>query len=270
MATDAAGCSGSGTSTVNVLPTVTASVTGNTNLCEGASTVLTAQPGGMIYSWFPGGQSTSSITVSPSSTTTYSVIVSNGSCSDTASITVNVTPASTVNVNAGPNQTINIGGQTTLTGSGTGNYNWNPTASIVSGATGPNPVVNPTVTTTYTLTIVDPASGCAWSDTVTVFVTYDCGDVFVPNAFSPNNDGKNDFVTVRSPCITAIDFTIYNRWGQAVFRSDDVSMVNNPLKGWDGYFKGKLCDPAVFYYFLNVSLIGDEFKTMQGNISLVR
>ncbi|HEY4799404.1 MAG TPA: gliding motility-associated C-terminal domain-containing protein, partial [Bacteroidia bacterium] len=229
---------------------------------------LTAQQGGGTYLWSPTGQTTAVITVAPSVITTYTVSSSNGACSDTATITVHTHPVPSASAISNP-YTINIGGETTLIGStSNGIYNWSPSTGL-SCSTCPNPIASPTETSTYTLTTID-AFGCAATDTAIVNVKIECGDIFVPSAFSPNADGKNDFVTVRSPCITAIDFVIYNRWGQIVYQTSDVSIVNKSNAGWDGTFNGKPCDPAVFFYILNVDLVSKKFVNKTGSVTLVR
>ncbi len=263
-ATAANGCTNSGVVSVTVLTPPVAKPGGPATLCSGNSAVLTAQ-GGTIYSWNT-GQATSSITVSPSSNTCYTVTVSNGLCADAKSICLTVLPTPTVN--AGPDQTINIGLQTTLNNtSSNGSYNWNP-ASGLSCVACPNPIANPVVTTTYVLTT--SVNGCTSSDAVIIYVNIECGDVFIPTGFSPNGDTRNDYATVRSPCLKIIDFTIYNRWGQIVFHTNDISIGNDPTKGWNGYFNDKLMDPAVFYYILNVELLNSQSKEYKGNITLVR
>ncbi|MBI4929556.1 MAG: gliding motility-associated C-terminal domain-containing protein [Bacteroidetes bacterium] len=265
--TDANGCTASASALINVIPPVNVSVNGITSICAGVSITLTASGGG-AYSWWNNGATSATITDSPTTSTTYTVIGSNACSSDTATINVNVSPVPTALATANP-YTILIGAQTTLTGTtSTGTYNWNPTTGLNCG-TCPNPVANPTATTTYILTTTD-ANGCTATDTVIVNVRIECEDIFIPSAFSPNADGKNDFVTIRTPCIKSLDFTIYNRWGQVVYHTDDVSIVNKSNDGWDGYFKGKLCDPAVFFYILNVNLITEDFINKNGNVSLVR
>ena len=88
--------------------------------------------------------------------------------------------------------------------------------------------------------------------------------VFVPNAFSPNNDGENDVLYVRGHPIKSIEFRVFNRWGEMVFESRDISI------GWDGTYKGKLVNPDVFDYYLNVECVGDEHKQLQGNVTVLR
>lgn len=273
-ATGANGCTSSGTTLITVLPQINLIVNGITNICAGNSTTLTAQNGGTTYSWLPNGQTSATIIVMPSVTTSYTVTSSNGACSDTAGITVNVSPIPTVTVSASPN-TINIGASTTLSGNtSTGTYIWSPTTGL-SCAACPNPVASPVDTTVYVLCTTD-ANGCSACDSVIVYVTKECGDIFVPNAFSPNGDSHNDWLCVRapgsngggeckaSPCIKEISFTIYNRWGQKVFFSDDAAV------GWDGTIQGKPADAAVFFFLLDVTLIDETFFHKEGSVSLVR
>ena len=260
-ATSANGCTDDATTLINVLPLVNATVTGDSNICVNDPTVLTATGGG-TYLWNPGGATTASITVNPIAGTGYTVTVSNGACSDAATVFVTVNPLPVVSATASP-YTINIGAQTTLTGtSSTGSYTWTPSTGL-SSTTDPNPVANPTVTTIYTLSTID-ANGCVSVDTVIVNVTMECEEVFIPSAFSPNLDGFNDFLYVRNACIEEMDFRVYNRWGQKVFSTTDKT------EGWDGKLHGKLCDPAVFFYTLYIKFITGTDKTIDGNVTLVR
>jgi len=102
---------------------------------------------------------------------------------------------------------------------------------------------------------------CNNTDTI---ITENCGDVFVPNAFSPNNDGVNDTLLVRGKCIKTLQFAIYNRWGEKVFETTDQNI------GWDGKYKNKLMDTGIFDYFLNVTLTSGDIINKKGNISLFR
>lgn len=86
----------------------------------------------------------------------------------------------------------------------------------------------------------------------------------VPNAFTPNGDGVNDYATVRGFEIRKIDFKIYNRWGTLVFQSNDFK------RGWDGYYNGKLQPMDVYTYAIDVEY-NDGFKQqLKGDITLLR
>lgn len=101
--------------------------------------------------------------------------------------------------------------------------------------------------------------------TVTVTVEIPCvSNIFVPNVFSPNGDGKNDVLMVRGDCFRFYQFIIFDRWGEKVFETSD------PLQGWDGTLGGKEFTTAVFIYQLNATLLDDKLINMKGNITLVK
>ncbi|MGP8213948.1 MAG: beta strand repeat-containing protein, partial [Bacteroidia bacterium] len=160
--TSAAGCPGTPqtiTITVGATPTVTVSSSSPT-ICSGNSATLTAS-GATTYAW-SNGATGSSITVSPASTTTYTVNGANGTCNaspENITVTVNTTP--TLTVSAPP--TICSGNSTTLTASGTTSYSWS------SGQVTSSISVSPVTTTTYTIN--GTSSGCpAAPRTITVTV----------------------------------------------------------------------------------------------------
>jgi hypothetical protein len=162
--TDVNGCTGTGTITVTVgaQPTVTVTPSGAT-ICNGSSTTLTAS-GTVSYNWMPGSLTGSSVVLSPSSTTTYTVTGTNGpGCFNTATVTVTVNPLPNVTATAAP-ATVCSGSSTTLTASGASTYNWMPGSLIGSSVTD-----MPASTTTYTVTGTD-VNGCTNTATATVTV----------------------------------------------------------------------------------------------------
>ena len=88
--------------------------------------------------------------------------------------------------------------------------------------------------------------------------------LFVPTGFTPNGDGENDVLYVRGLVISEMYFAVYNRWGEKVFESTDRRI------GWDGTYKGKLMDPAVYAYYVKAKCLkgGEFFK--KGNVTLIR
>ncbi|OFY86037.1 MAG: hypothetical protein A3F72_21575 [Bacteroidetes bacterium RIFCSPLOWO2_12_FULL_35_15] len=92
----------------------------------------------------------------------------------------------------------------------------------------------------------------------------ECGETFVPNAFSPDNDGANDLECVLGKCIQDFYFAIYDRWGEKIFETTDQKNC------WDGTYKGKLMNTAVFVYYLKVTLTTGELINKKGNITLIR
>ncbi len=97
-----------------------------------------------------------------------------------------------------------------------------------------------------------------------VKILNECGQTFVPNAFSPDNDGENDMECVYGKCIKSMYFVIYDRWGEKVFETTNKSQC------WDGTYKGKEMNTAVFVYYLKANLTTGEEVIKKGNISLMR
>jgi hypothetical protein len=158
--TDNNGCSGTASTTVTVNQGPAIGVSGNTTICNGSSTTITAS-GANTYSWSSGGN-TASETVSPTTTTTYSVTGtgSNG-CATTVPVTVTVNALPSLSVSG--NTTVCAGNSTTLTASGAAMYNWS------SGGNSAAETLTPNSTTTYTVTGTS-AANCSNSVTVTVNV----------------------------------------------------------------------------------------------------
>jgi gliding motility-associated-like protein len=251
----------------------------DTVICKGSCIDFTDFSTGPVLNWNWNfiGATTSSSTVKNPSNICYpnagifpvKLIVSNGTVNDT--IIKNIQVTSTASVSAGSNVTITAGSSTTLNASGSfAAYNWLP-ATGLSDPNSQNPVANPSVTTTYYLFVAN-GTNCTATSSVTVFVgdtntltiTNGCGDVFVPTAFSPNGDGENDLQCVMGNCIETMRLTIYNRWGEKVFESDD------PKKCWDGALQGKAMDTGIFVYHLTATFKSGESVEKKGNIHLIR
>jgi gliding motility-associated-like protein len=122
---------------------------------------------------------------------------------------------------------------------------------------------------TYILRARDSLN-CAVSDTVEVRVQ-NLKRVFIPNAFSPNNDDVNDFFTVfgaKEVAKVAV-FKIFDRWGELVFDKQNIQ-PNAERIGWDGAFRGKSLSPAVYVYYAVVEFVNGEREIYAGDVSLMR
>ena len=126
-----------------------------------------------------------------------------------------------------------------------------------------NPIFTCSDTVIYCFTLLAYSeSGCSNS-------TSHCGRVipnghlFIPNAFSPNNDGINDILRITSSNIDLKHFSIYNRWGERLFTTSSFSV------GWDGTFKGKPCEIGTYFYLVEYLEVGEK-KTTKGDITLIR
>jgi gliding motility-associated-like protein len=159
-------------------------------------------------------------------------------------------------------------------------YLWQPSSGLDCNNC-PNPVATPTATTNYTVVAID-SYGCIDSSFVTVHVLNDtslfkpdsdtiqiCQKAFyVPNAFTPNGDGKNDVFYTYGKGISQIYLQIFDRWGELVFESDDIN------KGWDGAYKGVLLNPGVFVYHVKTIFCDDSTAIpnvqKKGSVTLIR
>jgi gliding motility-associated-like protein len=159
-----------------------------------------------------------------------------------------------------PNGTTQLLGQPT----GAYNYTWTPTTNL-SASTVQNPTAVLAESTIFTLNVSDGL--CSGSDTVLIKV-YDsicqAPFVYIPNAFSPNKDGKNDQLYVRGQYIYEFVFRVYDRWGELVWETNKIN------EGWDGTFRGKLLDPDVYDYYLQVTCVGGLENIIKGNVTLIR
>lgn len=254
----------------------TISVNKDSLICEGGNVQLTAA-GGIHYNWLPvTGLSDPKIPnpiASPANTTTYTVYITviNGmgdTCVKSLSTTVNVVNKNSILLDASVDKDTLIKGEsTTLHALATPGLSiqWTPTTGV-KDPNALNTLVTPLVTTTYTVTIVGSA-GCSKSDTVTIYIVpNECedNDVFVPNTFTPNGDGENDILYVRSNNLTSLYFAVYNRWGELVFETTDLD------KGWDGMYKGMKADPAVFAWYVKGKCFNGKEFFKKGNVTLIR
>jgi gliding motility-associated-like protein len=264
LVTNADGCThlDSVTATVNVNPVATTSFF-ETHLCEGESITLGSSGGG-TYQWIPATGLSSSVipgpVATPADTTLYSVVVTNQyGCTDTATTKVNVVEKP--RADAGPDKHIIRGKSTQLAAIATGqgiSYSWSP-ALYINDPLLLQPVVTPPLDTDYLLTVVSNEGCGVATDMVRVFVY---PDVYIPTAFSPNDDGLND--TWAIPALRAYaEYTVsvYNRYGQLLFHT------RNNMKPWDGKFNGKPQPPAAYVYVIDIK---DEKKLLKGILVIVR
>lgn len=264
------------TTSVNVnIALLNAAISPEAFICYGDTVLLsvTGLDPGTTISWQPAGgiitgQGTPTVTVSPESTTIYTASVESAQgCTWSGSATVSVSDINpgTVLATADP-AAIQPGesSQLNVTPDIGVNYNWSPGTSL-NDSTISNPVATPSVTTTYLVTVSDGI--CTRSDSVTVIVhelICEEPDIFVPSGFSPNGDGVNDVLYVRGKHITELVFKVFDRWGEKVFETTDLDI------GWDGFYKGKLVEPAVFVYYLDAKCVDGQDFFKKGNVSVLR
>jgi len=224
--------------------------------------------GGVNYTWLAEDPATLSCldcpdpVATPVQTSVYNVIISDQyNCADTLTSTVHVNPLPPVNIHP-EDLVVKYGTDLQLTGSGAYLYSWSPPGSV-SDPNITNPVAHITRSITLYLTGIDER-GCHGRDSLHVTVDYS-DPTFIPSAFSPNGDGKNDVFRVGSMDFQKLlEFRVFNRWGQEVFSTTD------PLKAWDGTYKGVTQEIGVYHYVIRVAYPDAKVETYKGDITLIR
>lgn len=247
---------------------------GADTLCAGSSVQLNAV-GAERYQWFPAtglnDPNVASPFASPNTTTTYKVTGSDskGCFSSTAYVTVKVYPLPVVSV--GEDETINVGKSVDIVPQISPDVTgilWTPSTGIIArnyrGIT-----VQPSESTEYSI-LVKNEGGCFARDNISVYVTCDNSNVFVPNTFSPNGDGVNDIFYPRGSGVFRVkNLIIFNRWGQVVYQKGNFN-ANDASAGWDGTYKGQTLSADVFVYTLEVLCANNQSLVFKGNVSLIK
>lgn len=260
--TDQAGCAGTASGTVTQPAALTINLGNDQTICEGSQVLLSAGAGFSTYTW-SNNDNTETTTVTTSGIYSVTVLSANG-CTATDAVSVTVIPTPTVDL--GDDKLAYEGEHVGLFSNITGNtngatFNWLPD-TLLSCGNCQNTVALAQDTITYQLTYTD-ANGCTSSDEITLYVL-PVTQVFFPNAFSPNGDGNNDIYFAFGGSVKQIGLTIFNRWGEKVFDSD------NQFVGWDGIYKGKPQPGGVYVYYAQVTLMNNEVRKFTGSLTLIR
>ncbi|OQP62651.1 hypothetical protein A3860_26945 [Niastella vici] len=217
------------------------------SVCE-KDTVRLSAAGGDEYTWLAANNSilgnTADIMLKPAADQTYRVRIKENTCNNVDTISIPVT------VKAIPTPVITKSndidcstGQAILHAGGGISYEWDAAPGI-QNINSANPTVTPPQTTTYSVKVTN-TQGCSAKDSITVLADFAkaMSTYPVPNAFTPNNDGKNDcFGLKRWGQVIELKFEVFNRWGERVFTTTD------PMQCWDGRFKGELQPAGGFVY----------------------
>ena len=267
-------CTLTGSLNIVVLPAPVADAGGPDTTCYGKSIYLQGS-GGEQYMWTPStGLSNPTIAdplvIDPKVSVVYSLVVTDANgCKNLKPATVRVYVRPPYEVFAGDDTSVMVGQSVPLLavdvqGVGFNQYVWTPAAGL-SAATISDPTASFSEVGTYTYVVNATApDGCGGSDSVTIKV-YAVADIFVPNAFTPNNDGHNDLL--RAIPVSIRDFkylTIFNRWGQQVFTT------TNPGVGWDGSFNGQQMPAGTYVWMVGGVDYSGRVVEKRGTVILIR
>ncbi len=260
-------CQSNDSVTVRVAPYPGAVGTPDTVICFGNS-VQFNESGGSMYTWFPAfflnNPNIPDPIANPDRSIRYIVTISDTlGCPKRVFDTV-VVVVQKVIADAGPRDTtIVINQPLQLNATGGQFYLWSPPTGLNNIAIA-NPVALLNNNIQYVVT-VSTAAGCFATDTINVTVYKVLPGLYIPNAFTPNGDGLNDVFKPIPLGIKQINyFKIFNRWGQLIF---STTLQNT---GWDGTFKGKPQDAAVFVWIIEGVDYLDKKITQKGTVTLIR
>jgi gliding motility-associated-like protein len=251
--TNAAGCTASASASVTELSSLNVIISGTLSVCQGQQTTLRAT-GGNTYVWSNGGLA-DSITVG---TGTYRVTASDAGCTGTASAVVSQFSNTPLNLGnditvcedsifsiSAPNQFVS--------------FQWSNGQSSQS--------IFPQSAGEYILTATD-VNGCSASDLINVTIRecpkFQDYNFYIPNAFTPNGDNKNDFFEYYFAGVKFAEIKVYNRWGEKVFETQD------PSQFWDGTFKSDKCVAGVYIYEVNLVKLNNQRDIIKGSLTLIR
>jgi gliding motility-associated-like protein len=266
--TGANGCSKKDSIRVDIYPDPVFTILPGKNICENNPVQLGAS-GGNSYSWQP-ATSLSNGTIadpeaSPLSTTTYSVLIRDTVCGASANLSTTITVFPSPVVRAAKSNDIDCStGTSQLSATGASGYRWTP-AMALSNAGISNPIASPQVPTMYSVTGTS-IDGCSSSDSILVDIKAINKSMFLmPNAFSPNNDGKNDCYRAKNwGYVTEFELSIFNRWGERVF------YTKNPGQCWDGTYKGVPQKSDVYVYIVKAKSLCQSSVFRKGTVALIR
>ena len=152
--------------------------------------------------------------------------------------------------------------------SGAVNYQWLPT-DYLSCVTCLNPVSTPKASIVYTLTAFNN-DGCKASDTIQLRLACASSLVFIPTAFSPNNDLLNERFTITGSGIKAIkSILIFSRHGKIIFERKNIA-INDRNNSWDGSINGEPASTGAYVYVLQAVCESGEVFDFKGTVIVVR
>lgn len=236
----------------------------DTIICLGESVPLSAS-GGISYLWSPSStlnaNNLSQVTATPLQPTTYIVtgIDTNG-CVNSDTVFVDLHPFAFIQTS--PDVYAFYGDEIQLSATSTtpGQFIWFP-PEFLSCVACDDPIANPDQNYYYVVSYTD-ANGCSARDTV--FIYYD-PIIYVPNTFTPDDENPiNPIFYAVGGNIKTFEMTIFDRWGELIFTSNDISF------GWDGTYLGNKCQDGTYIWKIKISDFEDEEHYYVGHVNLLR
>ncbi len=261
-----------------VSPKIEATINGNETYCERDVVRLEAIGNGDLtrFKWSGPNMVTNDRqeliipSVSPYQAGIYEVIIGNDFCSDTAEFEIDVLPSPTINMPeiVQTDFCTPVRLRPIITGDESVSYSWTEPEGL-SCIDCPRPTLEAPFSPSYQLTVLNDFM-CA--DTANIRVVLEKDQlIYIPNIFSPNFDGRNDYFQLFPNCgVDKIEsLEVYNRWGAVVYASDKIDPLN-PLSFWDGRIEGEYAGMGVYIWQVVLKLVDGTELRYFGDVSLVR
>jgi gliding motility-associated-like protein len=269
------GCSVSAQVSVSVIDKLDASANADITVCaldtfQLQASVANAPESGVTYNWTPAAHFINANTDNPTgyglqTETTFSVIASAQTCeADTALVTVHINPLPTVQISESVTTTPNAEVAMYASSADELNYVW-AAADSFSCITCRQTNFYPSQTQTVYVTGTN-SFGCHTTDSVLIrVVACDPESVFVPNVFTPNNDGQNDELFFASKALADLDyFRVFDKWGSMIYQAKSLNET------WDGLVNGAPAANEVFVFVMEGTCQNGGKVLKYGNVSIVR
>lgn len=249
--------------TIRALPVIDITAP-TTAVCKGVATTLTATAAGSTITWSQYEGAGNSINVRPITTTTYNVSAENvHGCVGHASTTVTVSNFKASITSTQPS--VIAGNNITLSSNANQAYEviaWKPVMYFKSNAKTQTISVSDSSKTFEV--IAQSQQGCLDTASIKIIVENNDIDLFIPNAFTPNNDGKNDIFKVYGSSVKSVEMRIYTQWGALIYET------NNNTTGWNGTAKNQTQPVGVYMYVVKVNMYNNNSLIRKGTINLIR
>ena len=228
----------------------------NLTLCDGTTETLDGKNPGYDYLWSTGSTAE---TIKVTTTGTYYVTVYLGSCGASDTVTINYEAYPVLNL---PSEDVYCSREqsfVTLYGGVASSYLWLPTGDTIAS-------IQVSTPGTYVLKAFSAVAKCQTTDSVKV-EDICTPQLFVPAAFSPNGDGKNDIFQIYGNHILTYDMRVFDKWGELIFVSADLT------SSWDGTYRDQPVEQGVYTWkitYTGQTLNGTTAKVQEGNVTVLR
>lgn len=259
------GCDSISVTAVRILPTPEPLISGPDTICAGETATLDAGDF-EAYQWSSGSNASRTDTNTPG---TYTVTVTDANgCKGSATAQLDVVKLHALYTVSPPECAAGADGSILVTGvfGGVMPYRYGLNGQILQDT----PLFDHLKRGIYSL-IAEDGTGCRF-ETIVEIGGGKVPDVYVPNVFSPDDDGTNDYHTLfTGDCVERINrFEIFDRWGNQLFAISAPVLPDSDLLHWNGEFRGQAMPPGVYVWLADIQFVGGDTILLKGDVTIVK